>query len=148
MMAPVPTELYKSLMDMYFRHQLFLDAECVMALALVFKTYEDSMPFDDGAASGPINRDVQVPFESVEYLLPRVAGLFQQKLGLASDKNSVRQIARRGSIRILNHYHFPKIDLPAQAPRRLPPGSRAAESVSQAQNNLKALLEKMHQFQN
>jgi hypothetical protein len=143
---PVPHVQYRLLKELYFKHQLFLDAESIMAMELLFEVYQDSFPFDDGSGGDPIQRDVQGPFNSAEYLQPRLAALFQQKIGVASDARPVRQIALLGAIRILNRYHFADIDLPAQGSLKLGTLDGPAAAVMKAERHFAQLIEKMRQF--
>jgi hypothetical protein len=144
--APVPFALLGELRDLYYRHQLFLDPECVMAMELLFEIYADSLPFDDGSGEGPQSRDVRESYDSTEYLRPRVAVLFQSKIGVALETRQARQIALLGSIRIINRYHFSHIQLPVDGPLKLDKPERASAAVMKAERNFDLLLAKLNQF--
>lgn len=146
LIEPVPTELYRQVKDLYYKHQLFLDSEAVMAMELVFTIYQDSFPFNDGSGNDPVSRDVREPYDNSEYLQPRVAALFRQKLGVAADPRAVRQIALLGAIRILNRYHFQDIGLPVSGSLKLIGSDGAAEAVMKAERHLPELVEKMRAF--
>lgn len=142
---PVPSALFRELRDLYYKHQLFLDAECIMAMELLFDVYRDSLPFDDGSGSGPRARDVRGPYDNAEYLQPRIASLFQAKIGVSTDRRPARQIALLESIRILNRYHFSGIQLPVGGPLRLD-DDRAAEAVMKAERHIDLLLRNLRGF--
>lgn len=145
--SPVPGVRYRELKDLFFKHQLFLDSESIMAIELLFQVYEDSWPFDDGSGNGPIARDVREPYDNAEYLQPRLAALFQQKIGIANEERAVRQIALLGAIRILNRYHFTNIGLPVTGPLKLASSDGAADAVMKAERNSEELLKVMKRFQ-
>lgn len=70
---PAPREQRSQLEALYYKHQLFLDTELVMAMELLFDVYSDSLPFWDGNESH--ERDVAAPYANAEYLQPRLAAL-------------------------------------------------------------------------
>jgi hypothetical protein len=142
----VPFPLYQELRSLYTKHQLFLDSDSIMALELIQDVYRDSLPFRDGDGQTH-TRDVRSPYDNAEYLQPRIAALFQKKIGVGDDSRAVRQIALFGSIRVLNRYHFADIGLPATGVLKLQEAADAEEAVMQAERNLPELLEKMRRFQ-
>lgn len=145
--TPVPSDSYHELIRLYHKHQLFLDAECVMAMELLFGCYRESFPYDDGSG-GPLHyRDVREAFDNVKYVQPRLTSLFQQKLGIATNAQPMTQLALLGAIRILNRYHFSDICLPVSGDLKLPASSRAAEAVVRADRHRQVLIEKLQQFQ-
>jgi hypothetical protein len=141
----VPSEHYSELKRLYFKHQLFLDTDSIMALELLFEIYQDSFPFDNG--EGPIRRDPQELYDNAEYLQPRLAALFQEKIGVGKDARAVRHLALLGGIRILNRYHFKDIALPVKGALKLEAFDGAAEAVMRAERNVHELLEKLRSFQ-
>lgn len=145
--SPVPGVHYQELKVLFFKHQLFLDSESIMAIELLFQVYEDSWPFDDDSGKGPIARDVREPYDNAEYLQPRLAALFQQKIGIANEDRAVRQIALLGAIRILNRYHFTNIGLPVTGPLKLASSDGPADAVMKAERNSVELLKEMKRFQ-
>jgi hypothetical protein len=145
--GPVPYEAYKELRTMYYQHQLFLDPSCLAAMELVFDCYRDSFPFDDGSEEPPKPRDADAAYEAIEYLQPRLAELFQSRIGVSVSGRSEREIALLGSIRLLNRYHFTEIDLPAKGPLKLTNRDRAAQAVAKAEDNFDELVSKLKQFQ-
>jgi hypothetical protein len=148
LIAPVPSGPLRELRELYYRHQLFLDTESVMAMELLFETYRDSLPFDDNSGAGPYARDVREPYDNAEYLQPRIASLFQSKIGISSDRRSARQIALLGAIRIMNRYHFSDIQLPVGEPLKLKTPERSVEAVMKAERHFDLLLFNLRQFHN
>lgn len=144
--TPMPSIPYKQLKDLYFKHQLFLDSDSIMAMELLFDIYQDSFPFQEGKEVH--NRDPREPYDMAEYLQPRLAALFQQKIGVAKDVRAARQLAMLGAIRILNHYHFPDIALPVKGPLTLGPFDGAAQAVMKGEKHTQELIEKLRSFQN
>lgn len=144
---PVPIGPYRELQALYIKHQLFLDPDSIMAMELLFDIYRESLPFDDGSGE-PVGSDPRGPYDNAEYLQPRLAALFQQKIGIAPDSRAVRQLALLGSVRILNNYHFPDIELPVRGDLKLLGRDGAAEAVMRAERNFALLVEKMKKFQN
>jgi len=143
---PVPSGQLRELRELYYKHQLFLDSESLMAMELLFEIYRDSLPFDAGCGEGPQPRDVREPYDNAEYLHPRIAALFQSKIGVSSDQRAVRQIALLGSIRIMNNYHFSDIQLPVGGPLKLAKPERAAEAVMKAERHINLLLPNLRRF--
>jgi len=146
LIQPVPSDLFRELRNLYYKHQLFLDAECIMAMELLFDVYRDSFPFDDGSGNGPYARDVRGPYDNAEYLQPRIAALFQGKIGVSSDRRPARQIALLEAIRLLNRYHFSGIQLPVGGPLKLGDGERAAEAVMKAERHFDLLHPRLRRF--
>jgi hypothetical protein len=145
--GPVPSEAYKDLRTTYTQHQLFLDPSCLAAIELVLDCYSDSFPFDDGSGEPPKPHDLNLAYETIEYLRPRLTELFQSKIGVNVSGRGEREIALLGSIRLLNRYHFREIDLPAKGTLELTHQDRAAEAVAKAEDNLDELVSKLKQFQ-
>jgi hypothetical protein len=147
MTAPVPTEAYQKLLDTYYRHQLFLDSDCIASIELIIDTLRESFPFDDG--SGVLQqRKIGPVYERLEYLQPRLAELFQQKIGVETSRQAEKEIALLGSILLLNRYHFRGIGLPVKGNLDLKYRDRAADAVAKAATNLQDLIAKLEQFQN
>lgn len=146
LIEPVPGALLKELRGLYYKHQLFLDNDSVMAMELLFEVYHESLPFDDGTGSGAVSRDVRMAYDNAEYLQPRIASLFQYKIGVTSDYRPIRQIALLGAIKILNRYSFGEIDLPVSGPLKLGWQDGAAESVMKAEHNFDDLVRIMRKF--
>jgi hypothetical protein len=143
---PVSGEHLRELREIYFKHQLFLDAEALMALDLLLDVYTESMPFDDPDYDPNMQRDAREPYDNAEYIRPRLAALFQRKIGVATDARAVKQIALFGAIRILNKYHFPQIALPVRGELSLEPFDNAAEAVMKAEQHCHELIAKAREF--
>lgn len=143
---PVPQDQYRSLLDVYYQNQLFLDDSCLAAVDLVIEALRDSMPFDDG--SGRLHpRDIDLAYETLAYLQPRLASLFQYKLGIVTDRRAEEELALLGSILLLNRYHFKDIGLPVKGNLQRNDRDRPADAVAKAEDNKPELVEKLRQFQ-
>jgi hypothetical protein len=95
----------------------------------------------------PTDRDLRQAYVNAAYVQPRLAALFQQKIGIATDTRSVHQLALLGSLRILNHYHFSEIELPVCGDLKLRDTDGPAEAVLKAERNFDDLLVMMRKFQ-
>jgi len=144
--GPVPYDAYKELRKRYYEHQLFLDSACLAAMELLFEFYTDSFPFDDGSASEPIPRDLKAAYAGVEYLQPRIAELFQQKIGVIDNSRAAHEVALLGGIRLLNHYHFEEVALPAKGSLELTHRDRPADAVVKAEEHLGELTAKLKEL--
>ncbi len=143
--GPVPYESYKELQNLYFQHQIFLDGACVAAMELVFMCFQDSFPFADG--SGTLHpRDVRAAFDTIEYLQPRVAELFRQKIGVTNGGRAALEIALLGALKLLNSYHFPDIELPAKGSLNLTCSDEPGDAVAKGEANLSELVHKLREF--
>jgi len=134
---PVSKIMLQQLRQLCYKHQLFLDNDSIMAMELLFEIYQDSFN----------NSKIPESYDSAEYLRPRIAALFQQKIGVASDKHPIKQIALLGAIRILNRYHFHEIDLPVSGQLKLGWQDAAADGVMKAEHNFGELVRIMRKFQ-
>ncbi|MDP3049232.1 MAG: hypothetical protein Q8N12_07395 [Thermodesulfovibrionales bacterium] len=145
--GPVPYEAYRDLRKTYYQHQLFLDTECLAAMELIFECYSDSFPVDDGSGAPPRRRDEGAAFRGIEYLQPRIAELFQQKIGVSHDARAAQEIALLGAIRLINRYHFAEIGLPVEGPLQVTYQDSPADAVVKAEKNIDDLVQKLKQFQ-
>ena len=145
--GPVPYEAYKELQAAYYEHQLFLDESCLAAMELVFECYRDSFPYDDGSGSPPKARNIEAAYDAVEYLQPRLATLFQSRIGVTSDKRAEREIALLGAIRLLNSYHFTELEIPPKGPLALGRRDKSLDAVTKAEDNLNELVNRLTRFQ-
>ena len=82
----VPFDQIKELEKLIREHQLFLDPDCSAALEIITDAYWNSRDFDDGSGAPPLRRDPEQRLNDVEYLQPKVAALFQKKIGVPYDK--------------------------------------------------------------
>jgi hypothetical protein len=147
--GPVPNDTYKELQALYYQHQLFLDPSCLAAMDLIFDCYGDSFPFDDGSGSPPqvSCRKADAAYRVIEYLQPRLAELFQRRIGITTSGRGEREIALLGSIRLLNQYQFAEIDLPPKEHLGLRDRDSAAEAVAKAEGNLQELISRLKQLE-
>lgn len=144
--GPVPYEAYKDLRATFYKHQLFFDSACLAAVDLVLDCYSDSFPFDNG--SGQLHpRDVDAAYEAVQFLQPRLAELFQNRIGVSKSRRAEREIALFGAIRILNRHHFTEIDLPPKGSLKLGNRAQPAEAVVKAESYCEELVAKLRQFE-
>lgn len=142
--GPVPDEAYKDLQATYYEHQLFLDGPCLAAMELVFDCYRDSFPDD---YEPPNDRDVHAAYHAVQYLQPRLAELFQSRIGVTVGGRAEKDIALLGAIRLINHYHFADIGLPPQGPLALTHQDQPSDAVTKAEDNILELVENLRHFQ-
>lgn len=140
--GPVPDEAYEDLRSTFYKHQLFFDSACLAAIDLVLDCYRDSFPFDDG--SGQLHpRDVDTAYKAVQFLQPRLAELFQNRIGVSTSRRAEHEIGLFGAIRILNHHHFTEPKGSLKLRNRVQP----AEAVVQAETHFEELVAKLKQFE-
>ena len=90
----VPFESFKDLRATFFRHQLFFDSGCLAAIELILKFYSDSFPFDDGTGRTPIPKQkAKESYSAVQFLQPRLAELFQNRIGVSASRRAEHEIA-------------------------------------------------------
>ena len=152
---PVPRPSLGELRALYFKHQLFLDAECRMAMELLFDSYYDSLPDDSDPSFQP---DPNIPYDNVQYLAPRLATLFQERLGMlfkhsdtqAPRRSAAIEISLLGAMRMLNRYHFREIGLPVSGNLKAPHRGgvlRASDAVRIAERHRSELIQKLAELQ-
>ena len=108
--------------------------------------YRDSFPLHDGYGP-PRPRDVDAAHDGVEYLQPRIADLFQEKIGVSKGSLAERKIALLGAIKLLNRYQFAEVELPVKGTLELTNRDSPADAVSKAEEHFDELLSKLRQFQ-
>ncbi|WP_018719760.1 hypothetical protein [Arhodomonas aquaeolei] len=145
--GPVPHKAFKELEAAYYEHQLFLDAPCLAAMDLVFDCYRDSFPHYNGIGEPANCRDIEAAYNAVQYLQPKLAVLFQNRIGVTSDGRPETDIALLGAIRLLNTYHFAELDMPPKGPLALGWRDEPLDAVIKAQNNAKDLVTRLKSFQ-
>lgn len=144
--GPVPYEAFKDFRSTFHKHQLFFDNACLATIELVLDSYRASFPYDDG--SGQLQRrDVQAAFEAVQFLQPRLAELFQNRIGVSTSQRAEYEIALLGAIKILNKHHIKEIDLPPDGSLKLDRRDESAEAVAKAEAHLEELLAKLQEFE-
>jgi len=144
--GPVPYEAYKDLRTTFFKHQLFFDSACITAIELVLDSYSDSFPFDAG--SGQLEaKDADAAYKAVQFLQPRLAELFQNRICVTKSRRAERDIALFGAIRILNQYHFAEIELPPKGSLKLDNHAQPTEAILKAESHNEELVAKLRQFE-
>lgn len=141
----VPNDQYNKLIDTYYEYQLFLDTDCLAATELVLNALQSSLPWDDGSGNLQAS-DCEAAYNRLEYLQPRVAGLFQEKLGIDVSRRAKEEIALLGAILLLNRYHFPDIGLPVKGNLKLDSQDFPADAVEKAKTNKPELTTKLEAF--
>ncbi|TSK06592.1 MAG: hypothetical protein FPO08_07985 [Geobacter sp.] len=145
--GPVPYEAYKDLRSTIYTHQLFFDNACLAAIDLLLKYYSDSFPFVDGYGQRH-ERDVSAAYDSVQFLQPRLAEIFQNRIGVTpTSYRAEREIALLGGIQLLNNHHFRKVGLPPTGSLKLDESDRPAEALLIAEANYDELLAKLREFE-
>ena len=140
--GPVPYQAYKEFCATFYRHQLFFDTACLAAINLVLDCYHDSLRDPEQ----PETPDFDAEYAAVEFLQPRLAELFQNRIGVSSSRRSEREIALFGAIRILNHHNFKEIELPPKGSLKLANYTKPAEAVVQAEVHFEVLVAKLREF--
>lgn len=145
--GPVPYDKFKELEKLLVKNQLFFDNSCLMAIDLIIDIYSSSFPIRD--TSGELHQqDVRYAFETVEFMQPKLAAIFQNKIGIISSKKEEYQVALFGAIRLLNKYHFPDILLPPTGNLKIKSNQEPLEVIQIADNNIKELTGKLDEFIN
>jgi hypothetical protein len=143
--GPVPHDAVRDFRATIHKHQLFFDSSCLAAIDLILDCYTDSFPYVDG--SGQLQaRDVGAAYEAVQFLQPRLAELFQDRIGVSTSRRAEREIALLGAIRLLNKHHFKEIGLPPQGSLELHSRDQPAEAVAKAESHLDELVAKLVEF--
>lgn len=146
--GPVPQDAYDSLRALFTKHQLFFDSACVAGIELILRFYAESFPFYR-APGEPEARDADRPYEAVQFLQPRLAELFQSRIGVLTSNRAEFEIALLGGIWLLNNHHFEEIGLPPKGELRIVDGClgpRIANAVLIAEQNVGALIAKLKEF--
>jgi len=143
--GPVPYDAFKDLRATFYKHQLFFDTACLAAVELVLDSYQASFPYDDG--SGQLHgRDVRAAFQTVEFLQPRLAELFQSRIGVSTSRRAEREIALLGAIKLLNGCHFKGVGLSPDGALKLDRRDESAEAVAKAETHCEELVAKLQEF--
>jgi hypothetical protein len=99
-LPPAPLDARTKVSTLIREHQLFLDPDCQAALEIITDSYRHSLNYDDGSGAPPHAQDTEARLEDVVYLQPRIAALFQKKIGVDYDRHALRQIGLIGAIRL------------------------------------------------
>jgi len=146
LMRQVPAPGLRDLRLTIGKHLLFLDQECVSAMELVVQCFRDSIPRKDPAGTPIGTPDLNLAMDEVEYLLPRVAELFQEKIGVASGTNAHQEICLLGGMKLINSYHFMDIEVPPKGALRVKKGMLSADIVNVGRENRAELVSKLEQL--
>lgn len=143
--GPIPSAAYRDLRSLFYTHQLFFDSACLAAIDLVLRFYTDSLPVDDGSGN-LYQRDCDAAYDAIQFLQPRLAELFQHRIGVSKSRRSEREIALLGAIRLLNDYHFREIDIPPKGSLALEKGARPPQAIAKAEAHCDELVTKLQEF--
>jgi hypothetical protein len=145
--GPVPYEKYKELKKLFIQNQLFFDNSCLMAIDLMIDIYDSSFPVIDGA--GDIHhRNVRYAYRIVEFIQPKLAAIFQNRIGIIVSTKEEYQLALFGAIRLLNSYHFDDISLPPAGNLKIKNDQEPLEAIKIANSNIEELILKLTELQN
>ena len=145
----VPYSQYKELESLYYKHYLFFDSNCVTSMELIFDYYKSTFPVrnnpEDDLIKAPYHK-IETAYECVRFLQPRLAALFKSKIGINILGNTKKEIALLGSIKILNSYHFPDINLPVKGDLALNDQYSPGKAILKAEKNFDELINKLNEF--
>ncbi len=145
LLEPAPSDSWSELKNLFNKHQLFLDEDGVMAVELIIESYSDSFPFDDGLG-GVAHRDIRLAYSHVEYIQPRLATIFREKIGVASKGMALQEVALLGAMKIINSYHFSAVELPPKGRLKIK-GEQPGDVVAKAKENREELISKLKEFE-
>lgn len=72
--------------------------------------------------------------------------LFKSRVGVTSDSLAEREIALLGAIRLLNRYHFKKLELPPKGSLELGRRDKSLDAVAKTEDNLDELVRRLTSF--
>ncbi|RTE85501.1 MULTISPECIES: hypothetical protein [Gammaproteobacteria] len=136
---PVPSIGRGEFEELFYRHQLFLDEECLLALSLVKNAYRRSLPFDDGSGAPPEQSETFQHVLYIEYLQPRIASVFRGKIGINSDPQHLVDIVVLSAIELVNRYHFAEAGVP-------PKGELSTLGIQDASDKVKIGLDNIDEL--
>lgn len=143
---PVPSEGYREFKNLIYKHQLFLDEECLMAMSLVISAYTRSFPYDDRRGGPPHQSDSRLCALYIEYLQPRIASMFRSKIGVSSDYQHLIDIAVLSAVELVNGYSFEEIDIPPKENLSIRGIDNAADKVAIGLKNVDELISLLENF--
>jgi len=143
--GPVPTTALRELHDLYQKHQLFLDGDCVTAMELVFDYFSDSCPTYDGTEF--VAKNVDGPFGRARFLQPLVVELFRTKIGVTVGSRVMREIAMLGAMRLLNKKRSDDDGLTPLDRLRVADWTTPGVILSEARENFPELLSALREVQ-
>lgn len=143
---PVPSKGYRNLVNSLSEHQLFLDSECQLAISLIMNAYSSSFPFDDGSGAPPHQSDSSPKVAYIEYLQPRLASIFRNKIGIQSDPSHLKDLAVLAAIELVNNHHFLEIGIPPKGALSTRKVKSASDKVIIGRQNVGELVELLRVF--
>lgn len=144
--APVPFKGYKELENLLYKHQLFLDEECLMAMTLAMNSYSRSFPYDDGSGAPPHQNDSRPKVAYIEYLQPRIASIFRSKIGVTSDQQHLLDVAILAAMELVNGYHFLDVGIPPKGILSTKKIENASDKVALGRENFYELTKLLKEF--
>lgn len=141
--SSVPREQYHELVSLFHEHQLFLDDECLVFMTTLMDAYTDSYPYFDGMETH-YNDNSEV-FGFVEYILPRMASMFRNKIGVGDNSAHIRQIIVLSAMILVNGINLQilGLDFPPAGVLHIKNKHRAADIVKNGMENLAELEQKL-----
>lgn len=146
LLFPVPSRRQDELESLLSEHQLFLDEDCLMALALVTNVYDRSLPWDDRSGDEPQQRECSQLLSDIGYLLPRIASIFREKIGVTSNPLHLTEVAVFSAMELVNGYNFEDAGVPPVGNLSTVRIRDAADKVSIGLENIDELLELLRTF--
>lgn len=143
---PVPTKGYRELEGLLYKHQLFLDEECLMVMSLTMNAYSRSFPYDDGTGAPPHQSDSRPHVSYIEYLQPRIASIFRSKIGVASDPQHLVDVVILSAIELVNNYHFLDVGIPPKGNLSTKRINNASDKVATGLANIDELIALLKDF--
>lgn len=143
---PVPSSGLREFENLLYQHQLFLDEECLMALSLVMSAYFHSFPYDDGSGASPHQGDSGEHVSYIEYLQPRIASIFREKIGVSSDPQHLVDVAVLSAIELVNGYHFLEVNIPPKGTLSTRMTKNASDKVAIGLDNMDELIALLTNF--
>lgn len=144
--VPVPLDGYNELESMLYKHQLFLDDECLLVMSLTMNAYSRSFPFDNGSGAPPHQNECRPCVSYVEYLQPRIASIFRSKIGMTSSSLHLIEVSVLSAIELVNNYHFSDIDIPPKGTLSTRRIDNAPDKVALGLENIDELLALLANF--
>ncbi len=143
---PVPPAGRREFEALLLEHQLFLDEESLMALSLVTRAYSRSHPYDDRSGAPPHQPDCSQMLSDIEYLQPRIASIFREKIGVTANPQHLMDVAILSAIELVNGYHFTDAGIPPDGKLSTKRLRDAADKVSVGLANTQELVTLLRQF--
>jgi len=143
---PVPKNGFIKLKCLINEHQLFLDDECLMALSLILDTYSNSFPLYDSQKVNLNQHNCSFDLDCIEYIQPRLASIFKNKIGVNSNKNHLLEITVLTAVKLLNNYNFPEVGVPPTGTLKIKPNLNASEIEGLGEKHFNELIKLLIEF--